>query len=84
MISLVKELPEDSTGKTRIISRLEDLLIDARAGKITGFCYILEMEGSFAWGKVNMTYPAVLGALDRAAHHVNREWDAYIPQAFKD
>lgn len=78
MISEVKPLPTDSTGKMRVIERLEELLLQARKGTINGIAYVIEEEGAFGWGKCNMSYPTVLGALTRAIYHVNKEWDAAI------
>ena len=72
----VVPLPDGSVGKQRIVERLEQLLVEARAGQYIGLVYILEEPGSFSWGKVNITYPAALGLMARCTYHINKEWDA--------
>ncbi len=75
-LTVVKIQP-DANGKQRVIDRLEELLEQARKGEILGFIYGIEMEGSIAFGKANLTYPVALGILNRIAHNMNKEWDGY-------
>ena len=64
-------------GKQRVIDRLEELLAQAKQGEILGIIYGIEMEGSIAFGKANLTYPVALGILDRISYNMNKEWDGY-------
>lgn len=71
----VVPLPDGAVGKQRVVELLEKLLAEAKEGKYLGFVYIAEEQGSFGWGKCNITYPSALGLLDRCRHHINKEWD---------
>lgn len=73
----VVKIQPDANGKQRVIDRLEELLAQAKNGEILGIIYGVEMEGSIAFGKVNLSFPVALGVLDRIAHNMNLEWDNY-------
>lgn len=75
-LAVVKIQP-DANGKQRVIDRLEELLEQAKRGEIIGIIYGVELEGSIAFGKANLTYPVALGILNRIAHNMNKEWDGY-------
>ena len=71
----VIDLKPDVSGKQRVVEHLDYLLERAKRGEILGFAYVTDEEKTLGWGKINMTYPAVLGAFQRAIYHVNKEWD---------
>ena len=75
----VVRIQPDANGKQRVIDRLEELLAQAKNGEIIGIIYGIELEGSIAFGKANLTFPVALGILNRIAHNMNKEWDGYTP-----
>ena len=71
----IVEIKPDVSGKQHVVEHLEYLLERAKRGEILGFAYITDEEMTLGWGKINMTYAAVLGAFQRAIYNVNKEWD---------
>ena len=71
----VVDLKPDASGKQRVVEHLEYLLDRAKRGEILGFAYVTDEERTLGWGKINMIYPAALGAFQRAIYNVNKEWD---------
>ena len=71
----VVELKPEANGRQRVAEHLEYLLERAKRGEILGFAYVTYEERILGWGKINMTYPEVLGAFSRAMYNVNKEWD---------
>ena len=78
MIGLVKKLPEDATGKMRMIARLEELIDQANKGEFVGMTYALETPNGLSWGRCNMEHLVALGAAARMMHAIQKDWDSFL------
>lgn len=73
----VKRLPDDATGKTRLISCLRDLLADAESGKLIGLAWVGEQQQDLViHGKANVAIHVAIGFHMRAIHALQKDWDA--------
>ena len=62
----VVQLPDDATGKLRLISALEDLLAEAQSGELLGLSWVGERKNKeVIWGKSNAIY------------HLQLTWDQF-------
>ena len=78
MIEEVKviPLPDDATGKLRLISALEDLLAEARDGRLLGLSWVGErINREIIWGKSQLAIHDAIAYHTRAIYHLQLSWD---------
>ena len=74
----VRRLPDDATGKLRLISCLRDLLADAESGKLIGLAWVgEEQQDRVIHSKANISSHVAIGFHMRAIHALQKDWDRH-------
>ena len=74
----VVQLPDDATGKLRLISALEDLLAEAQSGELLGLSWVGERKNKeVIWGKSNISIHHAIAFHTRAIYHLQLTWDQF-------
>lgn len=74
-MSAIKLIPQTEHDKDRIVSSLEEVIEDVKAGRVIGVLVLMERPDNFGFKRTNIKLETAIALCNRVSYRLNQEWD---------